>query len=342
MRPATWVAIALLSAAPACGGPRSAGPAPERRPTSAATFPAESASSPDAGRAEVSDTAADAGAASDGFDGGSLEDPYAESTPKPEPPCPEDMVLVDTTFCPEVQRICLKKGYAKANKIWICNLFSERAGTKCLGNERRQRFCIDRFEYPNKQGAHPPVMVDYYDAQSTCQKLGKRLCWESEWVAACEGPAKMPFPYGWRRDATKCNIDNPWRIPDLQKVYSKDPVEQDKMLRFLDQSKPSGAMPECKSGYGVYDLTGNVDEWVMAEERKGKGRFAALKGGAWGHVRNACRPKTTSHGPDFTYYFVSFRCCADAKGAEGTAMWVPPAIPAETKQGKANAGWVPR
>jgi hypothetical protein len=40
-----------------------------------------------------------------------------------------------------------------------------------------------------------------------------------------------------------------------------------------------------------------------------------LKGGAWGHVRNACRPVTTSHPPDFKYYFISFRCCADASGA---------------------------
>ena len=31
------------------------------------------------------------------------------------------------------------------------------------------------------------------------------------------------------------------------------------------------------------------------------------------HVRNACRPVTTSHPPDFTYYFISFRCCADVQ-----------------------------
>jgi hypothetical protein len=42
--------------------------------------------------------------------------------------------------------------------------------------------------------------------------------------------------------------------------------------------------------------------------------WAALKGGAWGHVRNACRPLTTSHSPGWTYYFVAFRCCADARG----------------------------
>jgi formylglycine-generating enzyme required for sulfatase activity len=59
-----------------------------------------------------------------------------------------------------------------------------------------------------------------------------------------------------------------------------------------------------------------VDEWVRADQERThrRSRFAGLKGGAWGHVRNACRPVTTSHPPDFTYYFISFRCCADAAG----------------------------
>jgi sulfatase modifying factor 1 len=48
-----------------------------------------------------------------------------------------------------------------------------------------------------------------------------------------------------------------------------------------------------------------------------------LKGGAWGHVRNACRPVTTSHPPDFTYYFVAFRCCSDVPGAEPYAPKLP-------------------
>ena len=81
----------------------------------------------------------------------------------------------------------------------------------------------------------------------------------------------------------------------------------------IHRSVPSGARPECKSGFGVFDLTGNVDEWVRADQERPRqrARFAGMKGGAWGHVRNACRPVTTSHPPDFKYYFIGFRCCAD-------------------------------
>jgi hypothetical protein len=85
------------------------------------------------------------------------------------------------------------------------------------------------------------------------------------------------------------------------------------------------------SGFGVHDLTGNLDEWVLSEWRRGRSRWAALKGGGWGHVRNACRPVTVSHTPEWSYYFVSFRCCKDPRAEalapppqDGLPLFVPP------------------
>lgn len=226
------------------------------------------------------------------------------------------MVYVDTSFCPKVERRCLEEEYSRENHITLCHRFAE-GETKCLVPEERRRFCIDAYEYPNRPGAHPPWMVSWYDAQATCSSEGKRLCWDSEWVAACEGPEHTPFPYGWSRDNAACNIDNKWIEPRLKALYSKNPEISARELERLDQSVPSGARERCESGFGVHDMTGNLDEWVTSEHpREDKSEWAGLKGGAWGHVRNACRPMTTSHPPDFTYYFVSFRCCADAPGGE--------------------------
>jgi sulfatase modifying factor 1 len=228
-------------------------------------------------------------------------------------PCPKDMKLVDTDYCTNMQRTCLEEEYSPQNKIYICHRFSLRQ--KCVGREEHRRFCIDEYEYPNQKGGHPTWMVSWYDAQATCASLGKRLCYESEWVSACEGPEKLPFPYGHARDNTKCNIDNSWIQPSLADMYSKDPQTRLIELSRLDQSAPSGAMEGCVSGFGVRDMTGNFDEWVTLDQRvDDKSDWAGLKGGAWGHVRNACRPMTTSHPPDFTYYFIAFRCCREALG----------------------------
>jgi formylglycine-generating enzyme len=257
--------------------------------------------------------------------------------------CPAGMALVDSMFCPDIERRCLQDEFNKPNKITICHRFAEEAG-KCRSADRRQRFCIDRFEYPNREGARAPVMVDFHDAGAICQSEGKRLCWEGEWVAACEGPEKTPFPYGYRRNPQACNIDNPYIGPSLSKMYDSKPSVANAELERLDQGVPSGSKAGCKSGYDVFDQTGNVDEWVMLEQKRGEGGWAGLKGGGWGHVRNACRPVTTSHAPGFTYYFISFRCCADAKpSTDGGAAWVPPPLPPNVKTPEtANRGFTPR
>jgi formylglycine-generating enzyme required for sulfatase activity len=253
------------------------------------------------------------------------------------------MVLVDATYCPNPVLHCLKSEYDKPNHITICHRFAP--GQPCPGGERRQRFCIDRYEYPNREGAHPPVMVSWYDGAAACAAEGKRLCWQSEWESACEGPEKLPFPYGLERDPDKCNIDNRYVKPDLDRVYSSKPEVQSAELLKLDQGVASGERPGCVSGFGVHDLTGNFDEWVSSEENKGKSQWAGLKGGAWGHVRNACRPMTTSHPPEFTYYFISFRCCADAPppppdGADALPRWTPPPMPAHSPpRGVVSRGW---
>lgn len=244
------------------------------------------------------------------------------------------MVYVEHDYCPDVQRRCVDTEYNRPNRITICHAFEE-GSTKCLTERHRIAFCIDKYEYPNREGAHPPWMVSWYDAEATCRSKGKRTCWDWEWVAACEGPDETPFPYGWRRDNTKCNIDNLWIEPRLSLAYSKDPQTANRELSRLDQSVASGAMPGCVSGYGVHDLTGNLDEWVTRAERDGKkSKWAGLKGGGWGHVRNACRPMTTSHTPEFEYYFITFRCCKDPEGAEPfvpPGSSAPPEVPAEDR-----------
>jgi sulfatase modifying factor 1 len=269
--------------------------------------------------------AADATDANDAADANRATPGAARARRDAGPPCPDDMVYADTTFCSEIERRCIDLEHERINHLDICHSFEHEQ--HCRGEERPIEFCIDRYEYPNRKGAHPTWMIDWYEAQATCESKGKRLCYSSEWTAACEGPDHTPFPYGYERDHRACNIDNffidPMRPGPKSQFYfySKEEWIARRELSRLDQSVPSGSMERCRSGFDVYDMTGNFDEWVVSDEPpREKSKWAGLKGGAWGHVRSQCRPMTYSHEPEFRYYFVGFRCCRDVAGAP---PWMP-------------------
>jgi hypothetical protein len=231
-----------------------------------------------------------------------------------EPPaCPETMVLVDGDFCPVLGHVCRRRLDGPVER---CAEYA--APTICEGDVQRKRFCIDRFEYPNLAGVRPVVMVSWVEARAACEVEGKRLCTASEWTLACEGAERLPYPYGYVRDETACNIDRKGTAPDAEAFGHPDAIPGE--VARLDQRVASGQMGRCTSSYGVQDMTGNVDEWVVNEKHftppstPGEPRpyISALKGGYWGPVRNRCRATTTFHNEWFRFYGVGFRCCASA------------------------------
>lgn len=236
--------------------------------------------------------------------------------------CPSDMVEVEGDFCPAVVQECLKwldpdnKG---ANGPARCAEFRQ---TKCLSRARvHMHFCIDKYEWPNRAGVLPQVKMSYYDAERACSTVGKRLCDADEFTLSCEGPDMKPYPYGdgYHRDSSACNIDRPAIDPFKHPI---DPVtgkvnrsidSGERPLEEVDQREPAGSHPECVSPYGAYDMVGNADEWVYnprGNRHKGPW-YSGLKGGHWVNgARNRCRPMTEAHGPDFSFYVTSTRCCA--------------------------------
>jgi hypothetical protein len=174
-------------------------------------------------------------------------------------------------------------------------------------------FCIDRFEYPNVLGQAPMIVVTFREAEAVCKKGGKRLCSESEWTFACEGEEVRPYPYGHERDPQACVLDRPWRPFKEGALQPRDGDGAREELDRLWQAEPSGSRGGCKSPFGVYDMTGNVDEWTRSV--KTTGYASILKGGYWGPVRARCRPSTRAHNEDFVAYQQSFRCCAESNAS---------------------------
>ena len=237
----------------------------------------------------------------------------AKEQPSTQGNCPADMVEVQGDYCPAPEQICEEFISEKRDR---CERFRQKV--RCYGTPEAKHFCIDRYEFPNEAGRRPTVSVTWDQARDVCANEGKRLCAAEEWTLACEGPERKPYPFGFARDATACNFDKPYILPDNQ-AYD-DPQTRAAEIARVNQSEPSGSRSACVSDYGVFDMTGNVDEWVINEHGtlQGPEFQSGLKGGYWGPVRNRCRPMTTDHNNWHHGYQIGFRCCKDAENVGGT------------------------
>ena len=219
--------------------------------------------------------------------------------------CPEGTVRVTGTFCQDVRQECLEMSDDERER---CLRF--RKPSRCRSRHpRAMDYCIDRYEWPNREGATPTVVVSWNEAADLCRRAGRRLCTEDEWTLACEGPAMLPYPWGYERDATTCNIDHHNQAYDSETITGNDRARANEAAALVSQARPSGTYPRCESPYGARDMTGNVDEWAVS--RTGDPHRSVLKGGYWGRVRTRCRPATRRHDEGFRYYQIGFRCCAD-------------------------------
>lgn len=217
----------------------------------------------------------------------------------PQPSCPEQMVLVAGEYCSNVEHSC--KRWLDDDLLPYARCAEYEPPARCVGKRQKMRFCIDEREYTPEGQDLPQNYASFNEANKVCESLGKRVCSESEWNFACEGEEMRPYPYGWvRRDV--CNQD---RID----LYDPNPRRQ--VLR--DHRRPSGAAPDCKSPFGVYDMVGNLDEPVLREAQRSAYPFRnALKGGWWMAGRNRCRPATTAHDDHYRDIQIGIRCCRDA------------------------------
>lgn len=225
--------------------------------------------------------------------------------PGPSPECPNDMRLVEGTHYDEVQHLCVTP--KRDTKDTHCFEYWEGI-TAEEGAATPVRTCMDQFEAPNRRGAKPFVMKSFKSAQKWCAERGRRMCSEQEWELACEGEERRPLAYGWKVNKTTCNSDKAWRAFDAKRLYAGGD-EEDQEVERLWQGAPSGAYMSCVSTFGIFDMMGNVEEWVAT--RSGRKWPGALMGGFWAKPWTGCRGTNDAHEPSFKFYETGFRCCAD-------------------------------
>ena len=212
--------------------------------------------------------------------------------------CPDEMILVEGMFCPQPRQICKRWLDPQTSAYADFRCAEYVAPARCASPAREaKRFCIDREEYVRPGDALPLAHQSWTTASAVCASRGARLCLESEWQFACEGEEMRPYPYGFKRDATLCNIDR----MNLGKPEGG----------LNDLRAPVTAYPECLSPFGVHDMSGNVEEWATLDRGRAPDR-STMKGAWWLPGKNTCRAATLGHGEAYQGPQVGVRCCRDA------------------------------
>lgn len=162
----------------------------------------------------------------------------------------------------------------------------------------------------SKQGTVPNGYVSGLAAAKACEAASKRLCTLGEWQRACRGEQGRKFPYGERYEAGACNVGR--EAHPAHVLYGDASIHHlDPRLNLVEGRegpllRRTGATPRCRSewaGDAVYDLVGNLDEWVAEPGGMFAGGFYARA------TSEGCDARISQHPPEYYDYSVGVRCC---------------------------------
>lgn len=154
---------------------------------------------------------------------------------------------------------------------------------------------------------HPVIYVTWWGAAEYCNALNRRLPTEAEWERAARGSENRIYPWGFEFDPTLA-------MSSITSPASTMPVT----------SYPLGISP-----YGIFNMAGNVSEWVYdwyqanyyteklnSPEPNPKGPIAGTekvhRGGSWDTIPLFLRTvHRMSRPPGSPTAAIGFRCVAD-------------------------------
>ena len=160
--------------------------------------------------------------------------------------------------------------------------------------------------FPPRINRQPVTQVSWYDADAYCRWRGKRLPSEAEWEKAARGPSGNLYPWGSGSPKKRATYGRKWRD-----VFTMTDV---------------GTYSHGASLYGLYDMAGNVWEWVddwydlkyynwgRKKNPRGpaEGEFKVVRGGSWVNHPDTLRSSFRRWSqPEVRFNDTGFRCAKD-------------------------------
>ncbi|NDJ59780.1 MAG: formylglycine-generating enzyme family protein [Chloroflexi bacterium] len=176
---------------------------------------------------------------------------------------------------------------------------------------------------PSVISNHPANNVTWHGAQAYCQALGRRLPTEAEWEFAARGTDRRVYPWGNLWEATRANTN--------------------RRLDAQEGTEPVDAYPDGISPFGLFNMAGNVAEWVQDwyspvyynQQVSGGvapvdptgpavGQEKVVRGGSWDAVPFFARTMHRQvHEPNDPEAWIGFRCAADPQAAQQPVQALP-------------------
>jgi sulfatase modifying factor 1 len=221
--------------------------------------------------------------------GGETSDPV-DSTPPPETGlvegCPVGMTSIGDAFC-------IDRWEASRPDATFTSIGSD------------ERFATSRAD------VMPWKLTELGEARAACEAAGKRLCTEDEWYTTCIGPGETVYSYGDIYEPTTCNgIDSDCDCHGgSSETCACDEHGGPYAGCYYDCGgsygmEPTGSRSGCSNSYGVWDINGNLWEYVDS------GAEYPVRGGAYN-----CGDSQSFHRCDYVPGWNpsarGFRCCHD-------------------------------
>jgi hypothetical protein len=252
-------------------------------------------------------------------------------------PCPDDMVNVASHFCIDRYEAAMVENvsgeafspfYPPDLEEMRKAVIGQPWGLAVLGKASMrppvpplpvwQRSPGTRARAVSRPGVVPQGYLSKPTAKAACEAAGKRLCRLQEWKTACRGEQNTRFPYGTKYEDHVCNVHEPQHPAAI--LYGDaslghwDPRLNQLLVDGAPLLKPTGATTSCRSSWGddgVYDMVGNIDEWVEDANATFVGGFYARD------TVRGCDARVSEHIPVFFDFSTGVRCCTDLRDAPG-------------------------